>query len=118
LTRAGILQLQAYDWPGNVRELQNVIERAVILARGGVLEFDLPVRDAPRVPRPPRPADQETPEFLTEAEVRQLERENLVAVLEKAGWRVRGPGGAAELMGVKSTTLQSRMRAMGLERPE
>jgi hydrogenase-4 transcriptional activator len=119
LTRAGIVRLQCYDWPGNVRELQNVIERAVILARGGVLEFDLPVRDAPPVKRPAaRLADDAAPEFLTEAQLRQRERENLLAVLERTHWKVRGAGGAAELLGVKATTLLSRMKAMGLKRPE
>jgi transcriptional regulator with GAF, ATPase, and Fis domain len=118
LTRAGIVHLQSYDWPGNVRELQNVIERAVILARGGVLEFDLAVGRAPLAARPRRHGDAQSAEFLTEAEMRERERENLMAVLEKTGWKVRGPDGAAELLGVKATTLQSRMRAMGIQRPE
>ncbi len=117
LTRAGVIQLQSYDWPGNVRELQNVIERAVILAKGGVLEFDLPVRHAPPSPPPDRGASDRESGFLTEAEMRQHERENLLAVLTAADWRIRGPGGAAELLGVKATTLQSRLRAMGIERP-
>ncbi len=118
LTREGVLKLQAYDWPGNVRELQNVIERAVILARGGVLRFDLPVRDAPPAARG-RAAEAGDPEreFLTEADLRRRERENLLLVLGRTGWRVRGPGGAADLLGVKESTLQSRMRAMGLKRP-
>ena len=114
-----IVQLQGYDWPGNVRELQNVIELAVILARGGVLQFDLPVRGVPPETRPQARRTEE-PElgFLTESEMQQRERENLLAVLEKADWRVRGPGGAAELLGVKASTFQSRMKAMGLKRPE
>ncbi|MGA2500151.1 MAG: sigma 54-interacting transcriptional regulator [Tepidisphaeraceae bacterium] len=118
LTRAGIIQLQSYGWPGNVRELQNVIERAVILARGGVLEFDLPVRDAPPDTRPQgRRTEEPEPGFLTESEMQQRERENLLAILEKTEWRVRGPGGAAEHLGVKASTYQSRMKAMGLKRP-
>jgi len=119
LTRAGVLRLQSYDWPGNVRELQNVIERAVILARGGVLEFDLPVREAPPTARSQstRP-DGDVPEFLTDIELRQRERENLLVVLQKTQWRVKGPGGAAELLGVNAATLVSRMRAMDIKRPE
>jgi transcriptional regulator with GAF, ATPase, and Fis domain len=119
LTRAGILRLQSYDWPGNIRELRNVIERAVILARGGVLEFDLPIRDAPpaRSNRPPAD-DGATPEFLTEIEVQQRERENLLVVLDKTGWKIKGADGAAELLGVKATTLLSRMKTMGLKRPK
>jgi formate hydrogenlyase transcriptional activator len=119
LTRAGILRLQSYDWPGNIRELQNVIERAVILARGGVLEFDLPVREAPpAAPSNGQPHDDGAmPEFLTEIEMRQRERENLLVVLEKSRWKIKGADGAAELLGVKATTLISRLRTMGLTRP-
>jgi transcriptional regulator with GAF, ATPase, and Fis domain len=118
LTRAGMVQLQGYDWPGNVRELQNVIERAVILARGGVLEFDLPIRDAPATRPQARHTAKHELEFLTESELRQRERENLLAVLEKTQWRIKGPDGAAELLGVKANTLQARMRAMGIKRPQ
>lgn len=121
LTRAAISQLQSYHWPGNIRELRNVIERAVILARGGPLRFDLPVTDSAAA----RPAAAATAAsvggetgrgFLTEAEMLCLERENLVAVLERAGWRVKGVGGAAELLGVKPATLQSRMKKMGVRK--
>ena len=119
LTRAGIARLQHYDWPGNVRELRNVIERAVILARGGPLHFDLPVTDgAPEPPSvKPNSGEQPGPAFLTEAEMIRRERENLVAVLERAGWRIKGASGAAELLGVKPTTLLSRVKKMGLRRP-
>jgi len=120
LTRAAVVQLQSYDWPGNVRELRNVIERAVILARGGVLQFDLPTAatasPAPPAPLPgPSPADGVT--FLTEVEMRQRERDNLRAVLEYAGWKIKGPDGAAELLGIKPTTLLSRLKKNGLKRP-
>ena len=114
-----IIQLQGDDWPGNVRELQNVIERAVILAWGGVLEFDLPIRDAPPATQRQagHTADKEA-EFLTESEMRQRDRENVLAVLEKRQWKISGANGAAELLGVKTTTLLSRMKAMGLKRPK
>ena len=118
LTRAGVAQLQNYDWPGNVRELRNVIERAVILARGGALDFDLPIANQPSPARPTPPAGEATqPEFLTEAELQRRERENLLLILQKASWKIKGPDGAAELLGVNPATLLSRMRKWGLTKP-
>lgn len=128
LTRAAIAQLQAYDWPGNVRELRNVIERAVILARGGPLRFDLPGPNPNPDAAPPRESRTSTPPspasasasagaprgFLTEPEMLQRERENLQAVLEAARGRIKGTGGAAALLGVKPTTLISRLNKLGL----
>jgi DNA-binding NtrC family response regulator len=116
LTRAGIETLQNYAWPGNVRELRNLIERAAIFAQGGALEFDLPITGSE--PMPFEPVDHEgiEQEFLTEAEMRRRERENLFAVLRKTGWKIKGVDGAAELLGVKPTTLISRIEKMGLKR--
>ena len=109
LTRAAIAKLQNYDWPGNIRELRNVIERAVIISRGGALDFDLPASESALVPRPTgRAQESETEsEFLTEAELQRRERENLLVILEKAHWKIKGRDGAAELLGVKPTTLMS-----------
>ncbi len=124
LTRAAVTMLQSYDWPGNVRELRNVIERAVILARGGALDFDLPITgQAAPVAQPSPRADSSVgsagqPKFLTEVEVERFERDNLVAALEAANWKISGPDSAAELMGLKPTTLLSRMTKWGLKRPE
>jgi transcriptional regulator with GAF, ATPase, and Fis domain len=118
LTRAGIETLQGYDWPGNIRELRNVIERAIILAEGGALDFDLPVTDSlsHRTPIVPPPGDKADLEYLTDSETQRLKRENLFAVLEKTGWKIRGIDGAAELLGVKPTALASRIEKMGLKR--
>ena len=119
LTRAGIETLQGYDWPGNIRELRNVIERAVIFARGGVLDFDLPVTGSSTdlTSFGPREGDQAEAKYLTESEMQRRKRENLFAVLQKTGWRIKGVDGAAELLGVKPTTLISRIEKMGLKRP-
>ena len=119
LTRAGIVKLQSYDWPGNIRELRNVIERGVIISRGGALDFDLPVTDSPPAPSrsTPREVDGIDPEFFTEPEMQRRERENLLLILQKADWKIKGVDGAAELLGVKPTTLLSRMKKMGLKRP-
>jgi Transcriptional regulator containing GAF, AAA-type ATPase, and DNA binding domains len=125
LTRAAITKLQSYHWPGNVRELRNVIERAVILAQGAVLEFDLPISGQASAPvaRPSQRGEcsAETasqPKFLTESEVQRFERDNLLQVLEAANWKIGGRDGAAELLGIKPTTLLSRMDKWGLKRPE
>jgi len=119
LTRAGVAKLQNYNWPGNIRELRNVIERSVIVSRGGVLDFDLPVTNSP--PAPPRLTPQDTdatePEILTEPEMQRRELENLLAALKKTNWKIKGADGAAELLGVKPTTLVNRIKKMGLNRP-
>jgi transcriptional regulator with GAF, ATPase, and Fis domain len=121
LTRAAVTRLQSYDWPGNVRELCNVVARSVILARGGALEFDLPISNqaAPAARPIPRAAGNPAqPKFLTEVEVERFERDNLVLALEAANWKISGRDSAAELLGVKPTTLLSRMTKWGLKRPE
>ncbi len=119
LTLTAISKLQSYDWPGNVRELRNVIERAVILARGGTLDFDLPMASPPATPaRSAPPADDAAqPEFLSEAELQRRERDNLWVILEKTNWKIKGPDGAAEILGVNPTTLISRIKKWGLKKP-
>ena len=124
LTRAAVSQLHNYDWPGNVRELRNVVERAVILARGGALDFDVPLSGQAVPPARTNPridSSEGSPaqtKFLTEAEVERFERDNLVRALDAANWKISGPDSAAELMGLKPTTLLSRMTKWGLKRPE
>jgi transcriptional regulator with GAF, ATPase, and Fis domain len=122
LTRAAVASLLNYHWPGNVRELRNVIERAVILAQGAALHFDLPAAHPIQAPAPmPKLADpaptRSVPSLMTEAELRNLERENLLATLQAAHWKMRGPNGAAEMLGVNVSTLYSRMAKMGIKPP-
>ena len=112
LRQRDVAALLAYDWPGNVRELQNVIERAVITARGGALRFDLPNASAGSSPPPPM----EQGEVVPEAEMRRRERANLLAALQQTDWKISGAGGAAELLGVRPTTLSSRIKKLGLVR--
>jgi DNA-binding NtrC family response regulator len=116
LTRAGVDKLQSYDWPGNIRELRNVIERATIFARGGALEFDLPIAGIDPIRLESSDRNGVEQEFLTDAEMRRRERENLFAVLRKTGWKIKGVDGAAEMLGVKPTTLISRIEKLGLRR--
>ncbi|MBW7472562.1 sigma 54-interacting transcriptional regulator [Marinobacter sp. F4218] len=108
--------LQAYHWPGNVRELENVIERQVITANGG-LDLDLPGQDSPA-----RASAASTPpprhfngELMTEQELRDLEKKNLTQALTMSNGRVFGDDGAATLLGVKPTTLASRLKKLKIE---
>ncbi|WP_221031139.1 sigma-54-dependent Fis family transcriptional regulator [Actomonas aquatica] len=118
LPTAEVARLQNYAWPGNVRELQNLVERAAILARGGPMRFgELLGTDTGAAPVTATPHDQDEAVMpLTVAELRALERRNLALAMKRAHGRVRGPGGAAELLGVKPTTLASRLNALGLAR--
>ncbi|MGH7516285.1 MAG: sigma 54-interacting transcriptional regulator [Gemmatimonadales bacterium] len=106
----GVLEgLTAYPWPGNIRELANVIERSVILSRGSALELDgLLPSDSGAAPSS-RGAGQPTLE--------EMERRHIAEVLEQTGWRVSGPRGAAVLLGLKPTTLEARMKKLGVRRP-
>src|SRR5258706_3482377 len=112
LPRREMDRLLEYDCPGNVRELQNVVERAVILSHGGPLQFDLGRGRRSGVP----PPNANRAKFFTEAEWRQKERENLMKALHHAGGKVSGPGGAAELLGVNSNTMASRLRTLCIAR--
>jgi transcriptional regulator with GAF, ATPase, and Fis domain len=102
-----------------VRELQNVIERAVIVSPGDALRLDLglPSRVPGRRPLVPRRGPAPGSEPVSEAEWKRQERQNLLAALQQAGGKIYGPGGAAELLGVKPTTLASRLKALGIKKP-
>jgi len=120
LTEANLMDLKSHDWPGNVRELQNIIERALILSPHGRLHFDLPrVDGGPLLPghRTSEAASGPAAPILTEAEITALRRQNLLAALIRSDWKIYGKGGAAELLGIKPTTLIERMRRLGVKRP-
>lgn len=117
LTRAQAAILRTYDWPGNVREMKNVIERAVILSQGKVLRLDLSM-PALRTDSPEsQVATAEKAEILTEKELKDLQKANLIKALKRTNWRVSGAGGAAELLGVRPTTLADRIRSLKIKRP-
>ena len=103
LSKESLAALRRYPWPGNVRELRNLIERAIILARGPRLVVEPPALAAVAPP--------------TSANLAEVQAEHIRGVLERVGWRVRGRGGAAELLGMKPTTLDSRMARLGIRRP-
>lgn len=109
LTLAAVQRLQQYDWPGNVRELQHVIERAIITSTGIRLNIELPVND--KTTRPPEPTDTDSV-VRSDAQIRQIEADNIRAALKVAKGKVSGPGGAAQLLGMKPTTLASRIKSL------
>ncbi|HSE91393.1 MAG TPA: sigma 54-interacting transcriptional regulator [Candidatus Binatia bacterium] len=112
-----IRRLRSYGWPGNVRELQNVIERAVITSRDGRLNLDRALPETGKLTTTDALSSENTARRVrTAKELEELERCNLIAALEATNWRVAGTGGAAQLLGMKPTTLSSRMKALGLER--
>ena len=95
--------LRSYPWPGNIRELRNVIERAVILSESSTLQVLVGAAAVPVAVAPPTLA--------------ATERAQILAALAQTGWRIRGPAGAAALLGLKPTTLESRIQKLGLQRP-
>jgi transcriptional regulator with GAF, ATPase, and Fis domain len=118
-TRAEIDAMMSYNWPGNVRELQNVIERAVITSSDGYLNLEraLPQTGEESTRESP-PGDRlQEKRILTQMEMDELEKRNIAAALELAGWRVSGENGAARLLGMPPTTLASRIKALGITRP-
>ena len=103
--------LKRYEWPGNIRELKNVIERAVILSRGKVLRLDLAMSDILNAPQTEDGQPERAVEsVMTESELRDLERRNIVLALRASDGRVSGPSGAAKLLGIKPTTLTDRIK--------
>ena len=106
ISKDSMRQLQLHSWPGNVRELRNVIERAVILADGPRLTVAIPQTTTSSRPR------------YAASTLRSLELEHIRATLDSTKWRIRGPLGAAERLGLKPTTLETRMSKLGLTRPK
>jgi len=100
--------LKRYDWPGNIRELQNLIERAVILSTGSTLEVPIGALNGRRM------ASVDLPRLQT---LEDADRRHIVAALERANWVIAGPNGAAVSLGIKRSTLQFRMRKLGIARP-
>ena len=106
IPRRDLESLAGLAWPGNVRELENLVERAVILSTGRRLEIgpllaEVEARSAGAAP----------------ASLDEAQRRHILKALERTGWKVSGPGGAAEMLEVKPTTLESRMKKLGIERP-
>jgi transcriptional regulator with GAF, ATPase, and Fis domain len=121
LTRSNLTQLQGYTWPGNVRELQNAIERAVILSRSGRLMFDLPANHVNEAATDSCAggvsSNEDLPEVLSERQIIDLQRENMLAALKRCDWKIYGRDGAAQLLGLNPTTLIERKKKHGIVKP-
>ena len=115
LTPECTARLKAYAWPGNVRELENVIERAVITAVGGRMNLACALPEAVPEPAVESPADA-ADRVYSVAEIEELERQNFQRALERCDGRVSGEHGAARLLGMKPSTLASRLKVLGVKR--
>jgi formate hydrogenlyase transcriptional activator len=104
ISREDMAALQRYSWPGNIREVRNVVERAMILSKDSRLAIAPPKSSVPSTSRSVKLAD--------------VEKEHIKSVLESAGWRIRGTNGAADRLGLRPTTLETRMAKLGLRRPK
>jgi PAS domain S-box-containing protein len=116
LSRQHVDSLQSHGWPGNIRELKNVIERAVILSQGNRLRLD---HAMPNVAQAKPVADipiTDKPEFVTDAAIREIEKTNMIAALHHVDWRIWGDDGAAELLGLKPSTLTYRIKTFGIKK--
>lgn len=109
--------LLSHTWPGNVRELQNVIELSVITSKDGILNLEraLPLSKNEEVVDAPHTIDQSPKTFN---EIQALERQNIINALRKTNWRIYGEKGAAKLLGTPPTTLSSRMKSLGITKPQ
>jgi PAS domain S-box-containing protein len=118
LTADCLRRLRSYHWPGNVRELENVIERAVIIARDARLSLRdvLPMHSVAPLRQPTDATS--GPVLHTKNELRRLEKETLVRALEQANWKVAGAQGAARKLGIPPSTLSSRIKALRIQRPK
>jgi PAS domain S-box-containing protein len=119
LSAADLARLKSYPWPGNIRELQNVIERAVITSTDGRLDLEraLPAsRNNIAAGLDPGPLD-DGAQVLSDRELRELERKNIVRALEKADWKVAGKNGAAAILGIPASTLNSKIKSFGIDVP-
>jgi len=105
--------LTEYSWPGNIRELQNLIERAVILTRGTVLQIPLSELKQPAQSS----VDQLSASTLSSSSLESVEREHILRVLRETSWVIGGPNGAAARLGMNRTTLNNRLRKLGITRP-
>ncbi len=105
-------ELDAHSWPGNIRELEGVIQRSLISASGSVLELTEPLGGKPQVAR-----REDTPVVAVSDDLRAVEREHIRITLEKTHGAIAGKDGAAAMLGVPASTLRSKMKKLGIQRP-
>lgn len=121
LSKANMLKLQGFNWPGNVRELQNIMERAVIISSSNKLNLNLPAEEPENEPSVHKSGNAgifTNPDVITENEIREQQRTNILSALRQCHGRIYGENGAARMLKVKPTTLAYRIKKMGISKKE
>ena len=118
LNEQTISLLKAYNWPGNIRELQNVVERSVILSKGKNLIIDSSLIKENIEPIDPvgTISTLRNRDYLTAEEIKELERESIIAALNKANWKISGKDSASEYLGINASTLNSKINSLGIKK--
>jgi transcriptional regulator with GAF, ATPase, and Fis domain len=116
LTNQQVQTLNQHNWPGNIRELKNVIERSVILSTGSKLRLDLTLPEHRTSNVPESSVELRSDEFVTDAEIREIEKSNMTTALRHTNWQIWGDGGTAQLLGIKPSTLAYRMKVFGIQK--
>ncbi len=117
LSDEDIARLKSYSWPGNIRELKNVVERAVITSIDGRANFERALPDSRdrTQPEPSLDIAKSKDKVFSDKDLREIERNNIVRALEKSGWKVAGKNGAAAILGIPTSTLNSKIKAFGIK---
>jgi transcriptional regulator with GAF, ATPase, and Fis domain len=113
MSRAAVKWLQSRPWPGNVRELEGFLERSVIQSQGPLLQIE----EEESIARLPQAEATMGQVDGGELSLHEAERRHILSTLERVGWRIEGPGGAAEALALNASTLRSRMRKLNVSRP-
>ncbi len=119
LSDQDINRLNSYNWPGNIRELQNVVERAVITSIDGTLNLEQALPETSSPDNPVIAASiMDNENVISDKELKDLEKANILRALNKTDWKISGKEGAAVMLGIPTSTINSKIKSFDIKRPE